>query len=164
MPALTDELFQLKWPKNYTRKNILNEGDKNYEGFVLGIVWSWAHTKTSLEPGRCLRPSQHTKNPKNAKVYELAKEIAEFEFTTIQFNKNYQCAKHIDGNNVGISRIIGLGDYEGGELLVYFDGPDEAPTVIDIKNKFYEFNGSEYWHETAPFTGTRFSLVYFSLE
>ena len=165
MNLLEEELINLKYPKCYTRKNIMNEGDRCYEGFVLGKVWSWAH-KGAAETGHELRDSRYTKEERYQKVYQLAWEAGEefgCEFTTIQFNKNYQCQKHIDGKNVGISHIIGLGDYTGGELLIYYDGYDKEPTKVDIKGKFYSFNGSEYYHETAPFTGQRHSIVFFSL-
>ena len=45
-----------------------------------------------------------------------------FRFTSIQFNKNYAMNKHVDSHNTGVSYIIGLGDYTGGELLIYYDG------------------------------------------
>tara|TARA_R110002124_G_scaffold125735_2_gene285005 strand:- start:1000 stop:1497 length:498 start_codon:yes stop_codon:yes gene_type:complete len=165
MNQLTSELMKFKYPKTYSRKNVLQEGDRCYEGFVLGKVWSWAH-KDVKETGHHLRDNNNNHQDKFQRIKELSHEIAdEFgcEFTTIQFNKNYQCAKHIDGKNAGISHIIGLGDYEGGELLIYYDGPDKEPTSVDIKNQFYSFDGSEYYHETSPYTGERHSIVFFSL-
>tara|TARA_R110000850_G_scaffold67329_2_gene150047 strand:- start:562 stop:1059 length:498 start_codon:yes stop_codon:yes gene_type:complete len=165
MDELQENLMNLKYPKCYTRKNILNEGDRCYEAFVLGKIWSWAH-KEVKETGHQLRDSRFTKEKRYERVHELACIIAEdfgCEFTTIQFNKNYKCNKHIDGKNMGISHIIGLGDYEGGELLIYYDGPDKEPTKVDIKGRFYSFNGSEYYHETASFTGQRHTLVFFTL-
>lgn len=163
MEELTNYLMKFDYPKNHNRKNILNEGDKSYYGFVLGKVISWAHKDAGVI-GHQIRDSRRTNYKKYHKVYELANEVGkDLEYTTIQFNKNYQCAKHIDGNNVGFSTIIGLGDYEGGELLIYFDGEDSPPTAIDIKNKFYKFNGSLYHHEVAPFTGERHTLVFYSV-
>ena len=165
MNQLTEELIKLKYPKSYSRKNIMNEGDRCYFGFVIGKVWSWAH-KDAYITGHQLRNSRYTDDEKFQWIKELSSEIADdfgCEFTTIQFNKNYQCKKHIDGKNVGISHIIGLGDYEGGELLIYYDGPDEKPTSVDIKNRFYSFNGSECYHETAPYTGERHTIVFFTL-
>tara|TARA_R110000803_G_scaffold71150_1_gene134259 strand:+ start:1129 stop:1626 length:498 start_codon:yes stop_codon:yes gene_type:complete len=165
MDNLTEKLLQLKFPENTTRKNVMRDGDKSYKAFVLGEVWSWAH-KEVKETGRCLRVSNTTRQPKYQQIYELSKDLGHAygcEFTTIQYNKNYQCKKHIDGHNMGVSHIIGLGNYTGGELLVYYDGPDKPPLAVDINNKFYTFNGSEYYHETSEFEGDRISLVYFSL-
>ena len=163
---LTRELLDFKYTKCHTRKNVLQPGDKSYDGFVLGYVWSWAHTKTVEEPGGCFRLSRPTQNPRFNTIHELAKDIGDdfgAEFSTIQFNKNYMCKKHIDGKNMGISHIIGLGNYTGGELLIYYDGPDKDPTSVDIKNRFYSFDGASYFHETAPFQGERHTLVYFIL-
>jgi len=162
MEELTNHLLNFKYPRNHVRKNILNEGDKFYHGFVLGKIYSWAHKDASVT-GRRIQDHRRNSCEKYKKIYELASSVADFEFTTIQFNKNYQCKKHIDKNNAGISRIIGYGDYEGGELLIYYDGEHEPPTAIDIKNNFFEFDGSKYYHETAPFTGERHTLVYFTL-
>jgi hypothetical protein len=33
-------------------------------------------------------------------------------------NKNYETALHVDGNNMGPSYIVGLGDYDGGQVRV----------------------------------------------
>lgn len=80
----------------------------------------------------------------------------DFEFTTITLNKNFKCEPHKDGKNIGESFIIGLGDYvDGGELNVEGE-------KIDIKNKFYKFNGSEKTHFVEPWThGDRYSLVFY---
>ena len=67
----------------------------------------------------------------------------------------------MDKLNVGYSYIIGLGDYTGGELIIY-DENGENPRLIDIQNKFFKFDGSIYPHETAPFSGERFTMVFFS--
>ena len=84
-----------------------------------------------------------------------------FKFSSIQFNKNHRSSKHTDSKNTGISYIIGLGDYTGGELIVY-DKDGKNPVKKDIRNKFYKFDGSKFPHETAPFKGERYSLVFYS--
>ena len=165
MEDLTNVLMKFEYPRNHQRKNILKDGDKSYYGFVLGLVNSWAHSNVK-ETGADKRICRRTFYKKYQKIYELAKELAknnDVEYTSIQFNKNYQCKKHIDGRNIGESTIIGLGNYTGGELLVYYDGPDEPPTKIDIKGKFFKFNGSEYYHETAEFQGERHTIVFYSI-
>lgn len=77
-----------------------------------------------------------------------------FKYTTIQINKNIRSPPHIDKNNVGPSYIIALGEYSGGEL--YIEGKPH-----NIKNRFLKFDGTK-GHWVAPFTGTRYSLVYFT--
>jgi len=165
MEEITNELLKFQYPRNYQRKNIMDNDDKYYYGFVLGLVRSWAHADVK-ETGADVRPCRRNSYIKYQKILQLAQHLAEnhnVEYTSIQFNKNYKCRKHIDGNNVGESSIIGLGNYTGGELLVYYDGPDKPPTKIDIKGKFFKFNGSLYHHETADFEGERHTLVYYSI-
>ena len=162
MEEMTRELTALKWNRNYERKNVLQPEQKYCEGFVLGNVYSWAH-KDVKETGARIQKSRRHNEKKYDRIWELTQELGkDLEYTSVQFNKNQKCKKHIDGKNTGISTIIGLGDYEGGELLIYFDGEDKEPTRVDIKGKFYQFDGSKYYHETADFTGNRFSLVFFN--
>ena len=164
MEEMTTELMNLKWAKNYERKNVLQEGQKCYEAFVLGNIYSWAHSDVK-DTGARIQLSRRHKEKKYDRIWELTQEIGkDLKYTSVQFNKNQKCKKHIDAKNTGVSTIIGLGDYEGGELLIYFNGENEPPTSVDIKGKFYEFDGSKYYHETADFTGNRFSLVYFNRE
>ena len=61
-----------------------------------------------------------------------------------------------DTNNIGLSYIIGLGDYENGELSY---GDD----VVDIKRKFLKFDG-DCPHHPLPHVGDRFSIVYYTSE
>ncbi len=163
---LSKKLIDLDFPKNKSRENVLKDGDTEYEGFVSGYV------KTRFRGRNTCGYNFSLKKNKKAcdECFELGKKLGEelipdpdFKFSSIQFNKNYKMKKHVDKNNVGKSYIIGLGDYEGGELIIYFDGKDNPPTKIDIKNKFYTFDGNKYWHEIADFTGNRISLVYYNI-
>jgi hypothetical protein len=86
-----------------------------------------------------------------------------FKYTSIQYNKNNQCQKHLDKNNIGESMIVGLGDYTGGELIIY-DEDGNNPVKHDIRYKPFKFNGSIYPHETAPFEGERYTLVFYSIK
>ena len=79
-----------------------------------------------------------------------------FDYDAIQVNKNQQCAPHKDSHNEGPSLIIGLGDYTGGELFTKGE-------AIDIRNKFVSFDG-RITHETLPFEGERYSLVFFRIK
>jgi hypothetical protein len=53
--------------------------------------------------------------------------------------------------------IVGLGDYQGGELFVEGE-------KINIRYKPVEFDGFRLRHWTAKFAGERFSLVWFTPE
>jgi hypothetical protein len=87
-------------------------------------------------------------------IWALGHRIVPFRFTTVQVNYNYKTKTHIDKNNVGDSVIVGLGDYKGGDLLV-------EGKAYNIKYHPLQFNGAEMEHGTAPYTGNRYSLVFF---
>jgi hypothetical protein len=81
----------------------------------------------------------------------------EFEFDSVYVNKNVKCKKHLDSKNVGTSLLVGFGDYLGGESVLYINTEAEK-TNIQICSVI--FNGSKIEHESLPFTGTRYSLVF----
>lgn len=164
MDELLIELNNIKFPKQ-ERNNIKNFEDEEIRGFVLGLVNLRAFQQKKYNSKTII--SAKTKKQKYKYIHLLARNIMLkedniFEYTTIQFNKNHQCAKHKDKKNQGVSYIVGLGDYTGGRLIVY-DEDGNNPEYIDIKNKFYKFDGSKYPHETEPFEGERYSLVYFNI-
>jgi hypothetical protein len=106
----------------------------------------------------------------NPILYEKIKLLGKyynFNFTSIQINKNFKCDRHKDSINMGESMIIGLGDYKGGELciesIIQLEQDNEIKK-INIKNKPYYFNGSQYFHWVNDFEGTRYTLVYFNIE
>lgn len=78
--------------------------------------------------------------------------------STIAINKKAQFVPHVDsgaGAGQGVSLIVGLGEYSGGELAV-------EGAVHDIRYKPLEFNGWTQRHWTLPFEGERYSLVWFT--
>jgi hypothetical protein len=81
-------------------------------------------------------------------------------YTTITLNHGVQAKKHRDPRNVGKSIIVGFGDYEGGALRVW-DPNDENPQDLDLKDKPTMFNGALLPHETQPFTGDRYTVIYY---
>lgn len=92
------------------------------------------------------------------KLFELLAEygrsLSDLPFTTITINKNVLCPPHKDSRNVGLTMIIGLGDYVGGELVVKGEH-------IDIHGKPYYFNGYLDEHYNLPWTGDRYSLMFY---
>jgi len=159
----------LKWPRtqrpNVIRASQLERNEKGgYEGFVLGRVTSWAGKGENAGYRKML--SMKTREPKYKKLFKETKKLMKlkdpkFKFTSIQYNKNHRAKRHKDAKNTGISYIVGLGNYTGGELTV-FDENEKNPVKHDIKNKFYTFNGSKYPHETCKFKGERYTLVFYS--
>jgi hypothetical protein len=134
-------------------------------GFVLGKVR--VRGDGLRDDGRIIRTSNLTQTPKYKPVFESASKLMKktdpnFKFTSIQFNKNNRTRKHKDALNIGESYIIGLGDYKDGDIMVY-DEDGKSPKSFDIKNKWKKFNGSILPHETAPFSGDRYTMVYYNI-
>ena len=161
---------ELKWPRT-ERPNVIRESHKNregkggYEGFALGKVTSWAGKGENAGYKQIL--SLKTRDKKYKKLFKETKKLMKirdpkFKFTSVQYNKNNRAKRHKDSKNVGISYIIGLGNYTGSELNI-FDENETNRVKHDIKNKFYKFNGSIYPHETAAFKGERYTLVFYHI-
>lgn len=120
-----NELRAIKFPKCNSRANV---SLKSNESFVLGDV---NYRGQAYLGGKTRGPSRW--NAKFPDLFQYCKQLMDsknpnFKYTTIQVNKNVQCEPHIDKNNVGPSYIIGLGDYEDGELVI-------EGKYFDIKNK-----------------------------
>jgi tRNA U38,U39,U40 pseudouridine synthase TruA len=75
-------------------------------------------------------------------------------------NCNAQFTPHVDsgrGSGQSLSMIVALGDFVGGELMV-------EGHAHDIRYRPLEFDGWKMRHWTQPFSGQRFSLVWFTPE
>ena len=84
---------------------------------------------------------------------------ADFTYTSVQINgPDCQSRDHEDRNNLGLSLIVGLGRYEGGDLEILLDS---NWSKLNIKGKYLLFDGS-VTHRTADFQGERYSLVLFT--
>ena len=153
------------FPLNTNRLKVKFKEEDIHRGMALGLVNIRAKDRIDGVKQRIC--SKVKFQPKYKKCFDKTCEWFDtvypftFKYSTIQYNSNIQCAKHIDNNNVGESIIVGLGDYEGGELIVF--DKDDKPRYIDIKNRFYKFNGSQYYHATNDFTGNRVTMVFFNV-
>jgi hypothetical protein len=103
-------------------------------------------------------------NPELELVFKEFQELyfPEFNYTSVQMNKNFPIGRHIDGTNVGTSILLCIGDYTGGEVVVEGFNADGSDAIVDNRNSLFQFNGAEYYHWVKPFQGTRYSLVFFS--
>ena len=156
-------ICNLKYPVLKSRPNLAGHDGEIQRGYALGIVFVRPfQQKNGIQFQDCCRLKWKTNRDifnNTCKFFD--RYMPDFDYTTIQYNYCNRSAKHIDGNNVGVSYIIAFGDYTGGRLIIY--NKDDKPEYIDIKNKFYSFNGSEIYHETEKFEGVRVSLVFFQL-
>ena len=145
------ELNNTNFPINSSRKNI---SDKKTTSFALGEV---NYRGQYFVDKKTRGPSKW--NNKFPKLYKLLKLLIKFykpnfDYTTIQVNKNVFSLPHIDKNNVGPSYAIALGNFTGGKLVI-------EGTEYNIKNKFKKFDGT-LGHWITSFIGDRYSLIYFT--
>lgn len=173
--------------KNNGRANVRPDGVEYIDSITLGLVSS------ASTLGRPL-PSKATHSYKNLTrmLLRFFKQCIEepntFRYgchgivcTSIQLNRNYAAREHVDGNNVGPSWIIGLGDWTaGGQLFVedpegrerhvltcdipgrYREGDTCYGTSLDVHNRWARFDGRRMHFVRPFFGGDRFSLVFFA--
>lgn len=87
----------------------------------------------------------------------ISQHIPENIYDTVQLNKNCVCKAHRDSSNVGVSTVVGLGDFTDGETIVYLN-PTEH---VDITRSSLTFRSQDILHGSAAFSGERYSLVFF---
>ena len=151
-PAFKDihaALDSITIPGNTTRHNVKTSEDQEVTGMCLGVINGRSHGIVASSFGRN-RPNL-TKTLCN--FARLA--VPDFNFTSIQVNKNYLSAMHVDKNNLGPSYIVDVGDYKDGGLWVQRLGG------VDCKNKWIQFDGNMP-HCTLPYEGIRYTLIFFS--
>ena len=139
---------------------------KNTGNIARGVAFGFGNNRKGYD--------YFVKNKNHPEVYKALVEFGEsivpkgWDFQTIQLNHNAKAKKHIDKNNVGKSVIIGIGDYNGGELRAFT--PDSSKHHdYNIKDRPLMFNGAILPHETQPFSNPtvyergkgRYTIVYF---
>lgn len=83
-----------------------------------------------------------------------------WEYQGITLNHGVKAKKHVDSKNVGGSVIIGIGDFTGGKVRVWNED-NKNPQDKDIHDKPLWFNGGLLPHETQPFKGDRYTIIYY---
>ena len=143
-------LREVDFPKE-TRRSVRKNEEDPKKGFALGLVWNYS------------------KGPMMSRMTKKLPELAillnsyidyiepDFQYTTIQVNRGGS-GLHVDSLNCGDSRIVSCGSHTGGDLWTL-----ESPNPLRIKGKLRRINGN-IPHVTLPYTGERFSLVYFTLQ
>lgn len=171
--ALLEALSNYTVPPVASRANLLGTesgmmaGKKSGDGIVArGVAFGFGNNRRGFD--------YYVKNKNNPEVYKALVDFGEaivpkgWDFQTIQLNHNAKAKKHRDKNNVGKSVIIGIGDYNGGELRVW-DKEDDKHKDYNIKDRPTMFNGALLSHETQPFSNPtdyeagkgRYTIVYF---
>jgi hypothetical protein len=92
-----------------------------------------------------------------------------FDFNALQINR-YDPKRwpgsdtHQDQGNRGESRMLVLGDFEGGAFLMFEKGVDHPPRKISQRYQWIAFNGHIH-HGSDPVTaGMRFSVIAFTID
>lgn len=94
-------------------------------------------------------------------LQEFANEYVTIPWTSITVNDNYQCQKHRDKGNHGMSFLVAFGDYTGGELKIY---EGDLSGNHNIRYNAITADFSKVYHSVEPFQGKRYSLVFYNLK
>ena len=114
---------------------------------------------------RCLPVDYSRQNWLRPKLYyhllEFARKYVDIPWTSITVNQNYRSLPHRDKGNQGESFLVAFGSYEGGDLLIHEGDLSGAHNIWcnPIKTDF-----SKVLHSVDTFTGTRYSLVFYTLK
>ena len=180
MLGITRILMLINFPMSSRRKNVLPKGVAKVQGQLLGMYAHRDRIGVTTATDEC-------SNTVQLLCRWMRSVDRNFEFTSIQVNRNYASRPHVDKNNEGMSYIIGLGRFTGGEVWVhddsvladgewapgrslrlsggdvgdhYKDGQNYYGRVLDVYEKWVVFDGNRL-HFTRPFQGERISLIFF---
>lgn len=177
LDAVQGALQLLEVPRNTSRKNVMPKGQRFINGMLLGVFAYGGRVGLSLATSR---------HPWLTRLLAAAMrmEAPEFPFTSIQVNYNYAAKPHVDRNNLGPSYIVALGEHAGGDLWVHEEGgqatftmPEDDEDVsavyragksfpgreLCVRGRWARFDGTRL-HFTLPFSGERYSLIFFACD
>lgn len=113
---------------------------------------------------RCLAPDYSRHNWLRPYLYKLlldfGKKHVSIPFNAITVNQNYRASAHRDRGNIGESYLVAFGKYTEGELEI------QEGTLKGLHNVKYTpliTDFSKVLHEVKPFSGNRYSLVFYQL-
>lgn len=94
-------------------------------------------------------------------LQEFAKKYVDISWTSITVNQSYKCQPHRDKGNYGDSFLVAFGDYQGGELVIH---EGDLSGEHNIRYRPIKTDFSKVLHSVQPFTGNRYSLVFYNLK
>jgi hypothetical protein len=155
-----DKLFEMlertKLKKRCQKYGNNRRGFSDYYGGLYGIVKPRYKTGKQLSRDSIDHPEIY------AEILRIGKLVCKAPFSTIQLNKDLQCIAHRDSANQGVSTLISLGPYDGGEIAIQENPTSENFNLYSAKYQPIEFDGSSLTHYNLPHTGTKYSLVFFN--
>lgn len=159
---IEDYMETMTWQKTLTRPAV--SGFSHYSsGVKRGNPCHSMVFGVTRRFGSCLQEAAN--NYRHPRLYSMLLQLKDSlpngtSLNGITINKNLECLPHTDGNDPGSNAIIvGLGDYTGGQLGIRGDNGNVYE--FDIHRKFLHFNGNKLEHWTLPFTGTRYTIVFY---
>lgn len=146
---LVEELTRAAIAVNHDR---MQAGKGRSQAF--GIIRRWSY-RPHLSRNTWMRP----------KLWQLLLDFATkhvpITWDGCTVNDNYESKEHRDKGNQGHSYTVSFGDFTGGELCI--QGGQGGTLSLDTRHRGYLFDGANNVHWTAPFTGRRFCLVFYSI-
>jgi hypothetical protein len=168
-------LNEITWPTCDTRQNVIPDGMDSVKAFPLGLIRS-----RSISNPQCSKNTTEWPRLSWLLTDFMRQQYPDFQYTSIQLNKDYAAKLHIDGHNNGLSCALAHGDYDGGELWIFDPDGDYEVEVTEkiprttykigtkLKGKRYNINGQLLFfdgckpHMVLPFTGHRTSIVFYT--
>ena len=151
--------FPTKDPyKDKTRKNVLQKEGQKIEAMVLGKVR--AYDKKNLVSSSVSSSGKYEEL--ESKLKDLMRlHNPNFRYTSIQINKSVQTSWHYDKGNVGLSYLIGFGNFKGGGVVVKIRKDKEL--FVDNDHRWLYFDGHNLEHKSAPIkSGVRYAVIFFT--
>lgn len=148
-----DELERLlkdyDWkPNKHNNTTMMRKGELSVS---VGYTCHWN------KPGKPFLPSQLMR--KDPRIYHECKRLfPDFDFQMVVINKNFKSPPHKDINNTQKSLIVGLGDYNGGDLCIEDPETKEVEEHCILYSPLY-FDGKNSLHWVNDWKGDRYSVI-----
>ena len=156
-----DRNAQARSGAQHANRTNITHGDSSKKLYTMnfGIVKAYFRPK-----GQDLMLSRESRQPTKKPIYDLLKQLIKqhnptFRYTSILVNNDVKTEYHFDKNNNGNSYCIGVGNFKGGGIDFKIDGKVKN---INNHNKWLHYNGKDWEHRTASYTGNRYALIYYS--
>ena len=146
---LLDKITKTSFREDNHRRKAISSG----QSMVFGTVYSSRLNKYTVS-------SQSHRNPVLFRLLQelAATEVPTFSYTTIVVNKNVVTNPHVDQYNVGPTLILGIGDFNGGALVV-------QKQTFDISNHkwLYFWGKDEHYNTPIKKGGDKITITLFTL-
>jgi len=161
-------LEQLDWSRMPAEGKL--RGEMAEQSFKLGLsTKAWGkqngpYSKFAFKEGMGVWDAASVTR-RHADLWQAATELITaidptFAWTSVQFNKNFRGVRHRDEKDASYQVATAFGDYEGGELRVF---GQHGIVDVNTRGRFTRFDG-RFEHEVLPYTGVRYSVIYFMLQ